>query len=307
MLASDATVFFDGEFKEYGDVRLGLLTHALLYGTGCFEGIRGYWNNSRSQMYLLQPHAHYDRLQDSARILLLDLPYMSAELVEVTAELIRRNGLNENCYVRPVLFKSGEAVGVPYRDVPTSLAITVFSFGDYLDSERGIRCKVSSWHRVPDGAIPVRAKVTGVYINSSLAKAEALEAGYDEAIQLDSRGHVAEGAAENIFIKRGDEWITPPVTSDILEGITRRMVMQLVRDELSLSVVEREIDRSELYLADEILLCGTGAEIVPVLDVDGRKIGTGAVGESTSKLISIFGAAARGDDDRYASWLHAVS
>jgi branched-chain amino acid aminotransferase len=303
---ADAWIFFDGDYVRYRDVHLGVLTHGLLYGTGCFDGIRAYWNDERGQLYLLQPRAHYDRLHDSARILSMRLPYSTDELVEATCELLLRNDLRTDTYIRSLVFKSGEGFGLPYRDVAESVALVAVPMGKYLDTERGARCKVSTWRRVSDEAIPLRAKVTGVYVNSHLAKLEAVDAGFDEAIMLDASGHVSEGTGENIFMKRGEEWITPPVWADILEGVTRRMVMELLRSELGSRVVERPIDRSELYVCDELLLCGTGAEITPVLDVDGRAVGGGRVGDATAKLQQLFFSIARGDDDRYAGWLVPV-
>ena len=201
------------------------------------------------------------------------------------------------------MFKSGEGFGVPFADVATSTALSVLPMGKYLDTDRGIRCKVSTWIRVPDAAIPVRAKVTGVYVNSHLAKNEAVDAGFDEAIMLDSTGHVSEGPGENLFMKRGDEWITPPPYADILEGVTRTMLLELIPAELGVRVVERPIDRSELYICDELLLCGTGAEITPVLDVDGRAVGAGKIGDSTRAIQELFFSIARGNDPRYARWL----
>jgi branched-chain amino acid aminotransferase len=302
----DAIVYFDGEFKPYRDVHIGLLTHGLMYGTGCFEGIRAYWNDEHEKLYMVQPVAHYERFHQSANILKLELKPSVEELVEITAELLRRNGVREDTYVRPLLFKSGEGVGVPVREVPESLAIASKPMDMYLDTQKGIRCQVSTWRRVPDISIPARAKVTGIYINSVLAKLEATDNGYDEAIMLDQSGHVSEGSAENIFIKRGADWITPPASSDILEGVTRKMLMELITQELGLRVVERVVARTELYVADEILLCGTGAEITPVTDVDGRTVGTGKVGDSTAKLQELFFSIVRGNDARYASWLVAV-
>lgn len=301
-----AWVFYDGQFRRYADVRLGLMTYALHYGTGCFEGVRGYWNTSREQLYLLQPEAHYERLRDSARILLLDLPWDTARLLEITAELLRRNGYRRDCYVRPILFKSTEGFGFAYAEAAQSFGIFTTPFDRYLDTERGIRCKVASWRRIPDTAVPVRAKVTGAYVNSVLAKAEAQQAGFDEAIVLDGAGHVAEGSAENLFMIRDGRAVTPPVFGDILEGITRRMLAELLRAELGIEVVERPIDRTELYVCDEVLLCGTGAEVCPVLEIDGRPVGTGKTGAITRSLQDLFAAIARGEDDRYAHWLLPV-
>jgi len=302
----ESWVYFDGEFKQYRDVHIGLMTHALHYGTGCFEGIRGYWNDENVQLYLLQAVAHYERLHQSARILMLDLPHSVEELVDTTVELMRRNDYRSDCYIRPILFKSGEGIGLPYARVEASFGIYTTRFGKYVDTENGIRCTVASWRRIPDATVPVRAKVTGAYVNSHLAKSEAQRAGFDEAILMDIGGHVSEGASENLFMRRGDSFVTPPVSSDILEGVTRRMVMELVDEALGLRMEQREIDRSELYVCDELLLCGTGAEVCPVLEVDGRPVGSGKIGEGTAQLQRLFFSAARGEDKRYADWLRPV-
>lgn len=294
----NSLVFFNGEFKRYSEVSFGLMTHALHYGTGCFEGIRAYWNAGREQLYLLHPRAHFDRMHDSARILMLDLPYETQELVDVTIELMKRNDYKTDVYIRPLLFKSGEGIGFPYRDVAQSFGIYTAKFGGFLDTEHGVRCMVSPWQRVPDAAIPVRAKVTGAYVNSNLAKSDVVRAGFDEAIMLDASGHVSEGPGENLFIKRQGVFATPPGTSDILEGITRGVVMELIEQELGLPVVERVIDRSELYVSEEVLLCGTGAEVTPVIEVDGRKVGDGKVGEFTRKIQEMYFAMARGEDPK---------
>ena len=303
---ANSWVFFDGEFKRYSEVSFGIMTHALHYGTGCFEGIRGYWNTNQDQLFLFHAEGHFDRMQDSARILELDLRYETQELVDLTIELVKRNEYRTDIYVRPLLFKSGESLGFPYSSVPSSFGIYTTKFGKFLDTERGIRCMVSSWRRVPDSSIPVRAKVTGAYINSHLAKSEALRAGFDEAILLDQDGHVSEGTGENIFIKRQGVWTTPPVTSDILEGITRRTLMELVSDEFGQKVVERAIDRTELYASEEILLCGTGAEVTPVVEVDGRSVGAGKVGEATKRLQELYFTMARGDDTKRTDGLVPV-
>lgn len=302
----DSIVFFDDEFKPYSEVSLGLMTHGLLYGTGCFEGIRGYWNEVHEQLYLLQAAPHYDRFHQSARILMMNLGLSTERLVEITVDLLRRNEYRTDCYIRPLLFKSGEGIGMQYEDVPESLGIYTCEFGKWLDTDSGIRCKVVSWRRVPDSAIPVRAKVTGAYINSHMSKVEALRAGYDEAIVLDMDGHAAESTGSNLFMKRAGIWVTPPVNGDILEGITRRMAIDLITDELGLQVVERLIDRTELYACEEVFLCGTGAEICPVLEIDDRAVGTGKIGESTQKLQELFFNAVRGEDKKYSHWLLPV-
>jgi branched-chain amino acid aminotransferase len=295
-------VFFEGEFARYHDVHIGVMTHALHYGTGCFEGIRAYWNGDREQLYLLQGTEHYRRLHRSARILRMELPYDTTELMEITVELLRRNEYRTDAYVRPLVFKSVEQIGVTLAGLADSFLVYTAPMGNYVEIEGGIRVAVSSWRRVPDCALPARAKVTGGYINSALAKSEALENGFDEAIVLTESGHVSEGSAENVFMLKDGAFVTPPVTDDILEGVTRRLVMGLIRDELRMPVVERSIDRTELYACDELFLCGTGAQVSPVIEVDRRPVGDGRVGEFSHELQQIYFAAVRGDNPRYADW-----
>jgi branched-chain amino acid aminotransferase len=295
-------IFFEGEFARYHDVHIGAMTHALHYGTGCFEGIRAYWNAEREQLYLLQAAAHYRRLHDSARILRMELPYSVEELVEITIEVIRRNEFKTDTYVRPLVYKSVEQIGVLLHGLPDSFLIYASPMGKYVETEGGIRCMVSSWRRLPDCAVPARAKVTGSYVNTALAKSEALEAGFDEAIVLTESGHVSEGSAENLFLLKNGTFCTPPVTDDILEGITRGLLISMIREELQVPVVERSIDRTELYTCDELFLCGTGAQVSPVVEVDNRKVGDGRVGEFSEELQRLYFGAVRGENPKYRDW-----
>jgi branched-chain amino acid aminotransferase len=299
-------VFFDGEMARYHDVHLGVMTHALHYGTGCFEGIRAYWNAAQGQLYILEADAHYSRLRRSAAILQLELPYTNDELIRWTAEILRRNDARTDTYIRPFVFVSAEEIGVRLHGMEQSFLIYTAPLGEYLASEGGIRCMVSTWRRISDGAIPARAKISGSYVNSALAKSEALDNGYHEAIMLSHDGHVSEGSAENLFMLRDGVFSTPPVTEDILEGITRKQVMGLIRDELGLPVVERAIDRTELYTCDELFLCGTGAQVSPVIEVDHRAVGDGRVGRHTLQLQDLYFRAVRGEDPRYRDWLTPV-
>jgi len=295
-------VFYEGEFARYHDVHIGVMTHALHYGTGCFEGIRAYWNGDRMQLYLLQGPQHFHRMHRSARILRMEVPYDVNELVEITVELLRRNEYRTDSYVRPLVFKSVEQIGVSLHGLSDGFLIYTSAMGNYVEIDNGIRCCVSSWRRVPDSAVPARAKVTGSYINCALAKSEALENGFDEAIVLTESGHVSEGSAENVFLLKDGVFVTPPVTDDILEGVTRRLVTGLIQEELRLPVVERSIDRTELYTGDEVFLCGTGAQVSPVVELDHRPIGDGRVGEFTRELQHLYFTAVRGDNPKYADW-----
>jgi branched-chain amino acid aminotransferase len=298
-------VFFDGELVRYHDVHIGAMTHALHYGTGCFEGIRAYWNPSQDQLYILQAEAHYARLRRSAAILQLEMPYTNDELIRWTTEILRRNDARTDTYIRPFVFVSAEEIGVRLHGMEQSFLIYTAPLGQYIEGG-GIRCMVSTWRRISDGAIPARAKISGSYVNSALAKSEALDNGYDEAIMLSHDGHVSEGSAENLFMLRDGVFSTPPVTEDILEGITRKQVIGLIRDELGLPVVERAIDRTELYTCDELFLCGTGAQVSPVIEVDHRAVGDGRLGRHTLQLQDLYFRAVRGEDPRYRDWLTPI-
>jgi branched-chain amino acid aminotransferase len=295
-------VFHDGEFGRYHDVRLGLMTHALHYGTGVFEGIRAYWNAKQEQLFRLQAPAHYDRLRRSANVMRMTVPHSTEELVNYTIELLRRNQFKSDVYIRPLLYTSSEEIGVRLHNLNHSFFIYAIPFGNYVEIESGIRCMVSSWRRVPDQSLPARAKITGSYANSALAKSEAIESGFDEAIVLTVDGHVSEGSAENLFMVKDGTFVTPPVTDDILEGVTRTLLMRMVKDELGMPVLERSIDRTELYTCDELILCGTGAQISPVVEVDHRPVGGGKVGEFTQEIQNIYFGAVRGELPKYKDW-----
>jgi branched-chain amino acid aminotransferase len=299
-------VFLNGEFRRYNDAKIGLMTHALHYGTGVFEGIRAYWNAPKNQLFLLHAPEHFNRLRRSGNIMKMTLPHSTQDLVNLTVELLRRNEYKADTYVRPLLYKSSEVIGVRLDGIAESFLIYTAPMGNYVDVDAGIRCMVSSWRRVSDQSLPARGKITGAYANSALAKAEAEENGFDEAIVLTTDGHVSEGSAENIFMYKDGAFVTPPVTDDILEGVTRRLVMGLIRDELGKKVVERSIDRTELYTCDELFMCGTGAQVSPVVEVDRRPVGEGGIGELTGELQSIYFGAVRGDNPKYSDWSLAV-
>ena len=298
---SDMVVFLNGEFIPADQGRVGLMTHALSYGTGCFEGLRGYWNEQRRETYIFRAREHYERLHRSCRIMNIELPYSVDELVEISAELVRRNNLRENCYLRPFAYKSDEIIGVRLHDLRDDFTIFAVPMGDYV-STAGLRCGVSSWRRVDDNMIPARAKISGSYVNSALAKTEAIKNGFDEAIMLTAEGHVSEGSAENIFLVMGKELVTPSVTENILPGITRDTVMQIARKELELITRERVIDRTELYCADEIFLTGTGAQFAPVISVDHRPIGNGQFGPISTELQRHYFDVVRGNRADYMDW-----
>ncbi len=303
MSLNDSTVFAGGTFRRYDDARVGLLTHGLNYGTGCFEGIRGYWNADERELYLLQLGEHYERLHASARTLMMELPHSIDELVEITIELCKRNGFEENVYIRPLLYKSAEDVGVRLKGVPDAFAIAALPFTKYFDAEAGLRACVSSWRRIDDTMAPARAKITGAYINSALAKSEAQMNGFDEAILLSQDGHVAEGSAANLFLVRKGVLFTPDPTQNVLEGITRRTVSMMAKNELGISVVERALDRSELYAADELFLSGSAVGISYINSVDHRIVGDGTMGPVARKLSRIFNDMTYGRVAAYRSLL----
>lgn len=298
----NTVVWFGGDFVRLADANVNILTHAFNYGTGVFEGIRGYYQ--QRDLYLMRAVEHFARWKRNCGILRIQVPPSAAELTEITAELCRRNNFHSDVYVRPLAYKSAERIGIAMDD-QDSYAITALPFGQYFGG-RGVRAGVVSWRRVDDNAIPGRAKICGAYVNSVLAADEARRNGHDEAIFLNNDGHVAEGASCNLFMMRDGCLITPPVTDNILEGITRASVIELARKELGIEVVERSIDRSELYLCDEVFFTGTAVEVVPVIEVDHRLVGAGQTGPTTEKLRTLYFDATHGFIPAYRKWLHPV-
>jgi branched-chain amino acid aminotransferase len=281
-------IFIDGKFVLETDARVSLKTHALQYGTGCFEGIRAYYSEEDDVLYAFRIEDHFRRFLKSCHILFMKLPYSVEELTAFTIELLKKNYDKTDIYIRPFAFKSEPTVSsFNLQTLKTSVAIYTIAMGRYLDT-KGLKANISTWKRVNDNAIPPRAKITGSYINTALAKTESQLNGYDEALFLDESGHVVEGSAENIFIIRGNTLITPSISEDILQGITRETIMMLARDHTNLTLVERSIGRTELYQADEVFLVGTGAEVAPVIEIDKREIGTGKTGPHTEKIKDLY-------------------
>ena len=298
--------FFNKQFMPLSEAKIGIMTHALHYGTACFEGIRGNWNSQDNKIYIFRTAEHYQRLKKNCSILKIDIPYSVDELCRITAELVERNDYQEDVYIRPVAYKSSQAVGVRLHNLEDDFFIFTTPFGPYLDIEKGARCCISSWRRVDDNMIPARAKITGIYVNSALAKTEAWENGCDEAIMLTQDGHVSEGSGENIFLIMDGKLVTPATTNNILMGITRNTVIELAEKELGIETVHRSIDRSELYMADECFLTGTAAHVTPVAEIDNRKIGNGEIGEITARLQDIYVRVIRGDHPKYKPWCTPV-
>jgi branched-chain amino acid aminotransferase len=299
-------IWMNGEFVAWEDAKVHVLTHGLHYGTGVFEGVRCY--DTESVGPAVFRHAdHIDRLFRSAELYYMPIPFDREQLRQATLELISRNG-QRSCYIRPLVFRGYGTMGLFPLEAPVDVTIATWEWGAYLGEEGkrdGIRAKVSSWRRIsPDGLIP-QAKATGQYLNSILAKVETHKAGYDEAILLDDHGHVCEGSGENVFVVRDGTIFTPPQTASILDGINRKSAIQIARD-LGFEVVERDIARAELYLADEVYLTGTAAELVPVREVDDHAVGDGAPGEVTRAVQKAFDDALHGRTDRYREWLDPV-
>jgi branched-chain amino acid aminotransferase len=301
----EVLVYFENDIVPLKNAKVNILTHGLHYGTGVFEGIRGYWSADEQELFLVRCEDHYRRWKANCGILNMELSKSPHELAELTAELVRLNHFRTDVYVRPLAYYSSPRIGVR-PDGKFSYAIVALPFGVYMESAQGIHAGVVSWRRLEDSAMPCRAKICGAYVNSVLATTEAHAHGYDEAILLNDSGHVAEGATCNFFMVRNGKLITPPPSDNILEGITRASVMDLAKREMHLEVVERSIDRSELYVADEMFLTGTAVEVAPITRVDRHSVGLGIVGPVTDKLRELYFEATRGKLDDYRLWLQAV-
>jgi branched-chain amino acid aminotransferase len=298
-------IWQNGELVAWDDAKVHVLTHGLHYGTGVFEGIRAYETTRGPAIF--RHLDHLDRLFKSAELYYMPVPYTLEELRAATHELIAANELRE-CYIRPIVFRGYGQMGLYPLDCNVEVAIAVWPWGAYLGEEgkrTGVRAKVASWRRIPHDALIPHAKASGQYLNSVLAKIEATKAGYQEAILLDSRGFVCEGSGENIYVVRDGVITTPPQTAGILDGINRKSVIQIAHD-LGFEVVERDLARAELYLADEVFLTGTAAELVPVREIDDHAIGGGEPGPVTRELQRVFDDALHGRDERYLDWLDPV-
>jgi len=294
--------FFQGQIVPLSEAKIGVMTNSLHYGTAVFEGIRGNWNSEQWQLYLFRLKEHYRRMREGCQVLKIDLPYTVDELCQITVELLEKCGFQEDSYIRPFAYKSTEAIGVRLHDLECDFLVFAFPWGPYLDTDKA-RCCVSSW-RCPR-EVP-RAKLSGLYINNAVAKTEAAENGFDEAIMLTSDGYVAEGSGENIFLVINGKLITPASYNDILMGITRDTVMKLAKNELGIETIERHVNRNELYTADECFLTGTAANITPVAEIDRRKVGNGEIGEITRKLQELYSKVIRGSKPKYLDWCTPV-
>lgn len=302
---NEIVVYFNGKIVPLSEAKVSILTHALHYGTGVFEGIRAYWREEDEEIFLVRAEDHFLRWKANCRILEIE-PAMSAhELSELTADLIRMNHFRTDVYVRPLAYMNSARIGVR-PDGRFDFSIVAVPFGVYLPSENGIHAGVVSWRRLEDQAIPARGKICGAYVNSVLSTTEAHRHGYDEGIFLNEDGHVAEGSTCNIFIVRHGKLITPPASDNILEGITRDSVIELARREMHLEVIERSIDRSELYVCDEAFFTGTAVEVAPITKIDHRPVGTGQIGFITGHLRELYYQAVHGRIAAYEQWLKPV-
>ncbi len=302
MTDSTKYAFFEGRIVPIEEAKVSVMTHALHYGTACFGGIRGYWNEEDQQLYVFRLLDHTTRFLQSCRLLMMKLPYSPQDLADIILQLLRQEGFRSDTYVRPLGYKSALKIGVMLHGIADQVTIFALPFGRYVENEEGTAVCTSAWRRVDDNAIPARGKLAGAYVNSALVKSEALLNGFDEAIVLDHNGHVSEGSAANLFMVRQGQLITPSVTSNILEGITRRTIIELAEAELGMSTVERDIDRTELYVCDELFFCGTGVQIAAITQIDHRPVGTGTMGPVTAAIRDLYFDVVRGKVAKYRRW-----
>ena len=304
-MAAGQTAYFEGGYVPIGEANVSIMTHAFNYGTGLFEGIRGYYNKDEDNIFIFRLGEHVDRLVRNFRILCMKVPESAADIERICVELVRQSGFREDTYIRPVCYKSGYTLAPKVHDTEARFCCYVITLGDYVNVS-GLDVMVSSWRRLSDNAVPSRAKTTGGYVNSALACSEAMESGFDEAIVLREDGTVAEGSAMNVFMVLDGKLVTPPPTADILVGITRNTVLELASRELGLPVVERAIARTELYVCDELFFSGTGAQIAPVSSVDRRPIGDAKTGPITKQLQDLYFRVVHGQVEGYRHWCTAV-
>ncbi|MEJ2551437.1 MAG: branched-chain amino acid transaminase [Anaerolineales bacterium] len=298
--------YFEGKLVPYSEAKVGIMTHALHYGTAAFAGIRAYWNDDQKQLFVFRPIDHFIRLLNSAKLLVAKIDKTPEELRDIVLDLLRKEEHRQDVYIRPLIYKAEEVVGVKLHDIRDDLCIYSVPFGRYVEKDEGAHVTFSSWRRIDDNAIPARGKISGAYVNSALVKTDALRSGFDEALVLTNEGHVSEGSAENVFMVRDGVLITPPVTENILEGITRRSIMLLAREELGVEVIERPIDRTEVYLCDEFFMTGTAAQVTAITLVDHHPIADGKMGPITAKLKALYADVVHGKVEKYRHWNEPV-
>ena len=298
--------YLNNEFMELKDAKINIVTHAFNYGTGVFEGIRGNWNHQSEQLYIFKLEEHVERIFNSAKIMRLNPQITKDQMCKILIELVKKNNYREDIYIRPIIYKSSEIVGLRMHDLDDDFLAYIVPFGNYLDPNAGIHCGVSSIRRIDDSMVPVRAKVTGIYVNNSMAKTEAVLNGYDEAIMLNMDGHISEGTGENIVVIKNNTIISPTAADNILEGLTLEAVLEIVKNDLQINIERRSIDRSELYIADEVFMTGTAAHVTPVVSIDKINIGNGKPGPLSKKIQEIYFSIIRGENDKYSKWLKKI-
>lgn len=294
--------YFEGKIVPLAEAKISIATHGFLYGTAVFSGMRAYWNEEKQRLFVFRAYDHFRRLLNSARMMSMPVEYDEEDLTRITLELLRTDNWKQDIYLRPTIYKADMGIGVRLHDLKDDLCIFVTAFEKYVKNDSNAHVTFSSWRRIDDNVIPARAKVAGSYVNSALIKTDAMRSGFDEALVLDQNGHVSEGSAMNIFMVRDGIVATPPVTDNILEGITRKSVMELAHKELGIEIVERSIDRTEVFIAEELFMTGTAAQIVAVTKVDHRPIGSGVMGPITGKLRELYDDVIRAKNPSYLHW-----
>jgi branched-chain amino acid aminotransferase len=294
--------FFEGKIVPWSEAKINIATHGFLYGTAVFSGMRAYWNEEKKRLFVFRPLDHFHRLLNSAHMMAMQIPYDQEGLIDLMLELLHTDTWTQDIYLRPTIYKADMGIGVRLHDLRDEFCMFVMPFEKYVKNDSNAHVTVSSWRRIDDNVIPARAKVAGSYVNSALIKTDANLSGFDEALALDGNGHVSEGSAMNVFMLREGVLVTPPITDNILEGITRRSIIELARNELGLEVVERSIDRTEVFIAEEMFMTGTAAQVVAVTKIDHRPVGMGEMGPITTKLRTLFEDAVRAKNPKYTKW-----
>jgi len=294
--------FFEGKIIPLSEAKINIATHGFLYGTAVFGGMRAYWNEEKKRLFVFRPFDHFRRLLNSGKMMAMDIPYDEESLTQLTLDILRADDWKEDVYLRPTIYKADLGIGVKLHELKDEYCMFVMKYEKYVKNDTNAHATFSSWRRIDDNAIPARGKVAGAYANSALIKTDANRAGFDEALVLDQNGHVSEGSAMNIFMVRDGVLVTPPVTDNILEGITRRSIIELARNELGIQVVERSIDRTEVFIAEEMFMTGTAAQVVAVTRIDHRPVGAGLMGPVTTKLRLLFDDVVRAKHPKYQNW-----
>lgn len=294
--------FFEGKIVPLSEAKIGIATHGFLYGTSVFSGMRAYWNDDQKKLFMFRPFDHFRRLINSAKMMAIQSPFDEEGFIQVCLDVLRKDDWKQDIYLRPTIYKADMGIGVKLHDLRDEFCMFVIPFEKYVKNDTDAHVTISSWRRIDDNVIPARGKVSGSYANSALIKTDANRSGFDEALVLDNSGHISEGSAMNVFMVRDSVLVTPPVTDNILEGITRKSVIEIAKKELGIDVVERSIDRTEVFVAEEMFMTGTAAQIVAVTKIDHRVVGNGVMGNITAKLRSLFDDVVRAKNPKFSSW-----